>query len=296
MARIRTVKPELLTHEDLFLAEQQTGFPLRIAFVGLFTMADREGRFKWRPGTLKLGVLPFDQLDFSRVLDALASRGFICKYQVDGVDYGVIPTFGKHQVINNRESRSEIPEPEENSFISMTSTRESRVNDASYTPLMQDKGEGKGRERNGREEEGNSCAEASPSVAALPAVVKPKVAKEPAPTGMIWQAYSQAYWNRYGVEPVRNAKVNGQLAQLLTRLGAQEAPAVAQWFLTHNNRWYVQQMHSVDSLLRDAEKLRTEWATGNRMTVAAAQEADRRQETGDMWSRIIEEHEAKGNQ
>jgi hypothetical protein len=82
-------------------------------------------------------------VDFSRVLDALVTRGFVVKYRVDGVDYGCIPTFTKHQVINNRESASTIPEPTENNN---TSTREARVEHASPTPLVQDQGEGKGRE------------------------------------------------------------------------------------------------------------------------------------------------------
>lgn len=53
MSRIRTVKPELFKHEELFDAEQNSKLPLRLAFIGLFTVADREGRFKWRPRTLK---------------------------------------------------------------------------------------------------------------------------------------------------------------------------------------------------------------------------------------------------
>lgn len=114
---------------------------------------------------------------------------------------------------------------------------------------------------------------------------------EPAPTNAIWEAYAFAYERRYSVPPVRNAKVNGQLTNLLTRLGAEEAPAVAAFFVGHNNRYYVQKMHSVDSLIADAEKLRTEWATGRRVTQTAAQEADRLQETGDMWNRIVDEHE-----
>ena len=32
-----------------------------------------------------------DDVDFSRVLDALVTRGFVVKYRVDGVDYGCIP-------------------------------------------------------------------------------------------------------------------------------------------------------------------------------------------------------------
>ena len=101
MARIRTVKPELFKHEELFELEEQTGLPIRIAFVGLFTCCDREGRFKWRPRALKLDVLPYDMVDFSRVLDALTTRGFVVKYEVDGEVFGEIPSFKRHQTINN---------------------------------------------------------------------------------------------------------------------------------------------------------------------------------------------------
>ncbi|WP_239058846.1 hypothetical protein GL267_002960 [Acidithiobacillus ferrianus] len=87
------------------------------------------------------------------------------------------------------------------------------------------------------------------------------VASESAPTTATWEAYSQAYQGRYGTEPVRNQKVNGQLAHLVKRLGQDESPAVAAFFVNHNGRFYVQGMHQVDLLLRDAEKLRTEWVT-----------------------------------
>jgi hypothetical protein len=117
--------------------------------------------------------------------------------------------------------------------------------------------------------------------------------KKEAETAPIWNAYAAAYEKRYGVPPVRNARVNGQLSQFVKRLGAEEAPQVAAWFVWHNNRYYVQKTHSVNCLLADAENLRTEWATGRRVTATAAQEADRLQETGDMWARIIEKHRSK---
>lgn len=160
MARIRTVKPALFKHEGLYDLERETNLPLRLAFIGLFTCCDREGRFAWRPRALKLDVLPYDDdTDFSRVLDALWSRGFVLKYEVDGELYGLIPTFAKHQVINNRESESEIPTPQESSFISSTSTRTPRVSDTKQTPLFPAQGEreGKGREEE-REKEGKDAA------------------------------------------------------------------------------------------------------------------------------------------
>lgn len=149
MSRIRTIKPDFFRHETLFDAEVEERLPLRVAFISLWTIADREGRFKWRPRSLKSDCLPFDNVDFSRVLDALATRGFVVKYEVDGEFYGCIPTFTKHQVINNREAASNIPAP---SKVNKLSTRAGRVRDASSTPLKKDQGEGKGREG---EREGN---------------------------------------------------------------------------------------------------------------------------------------------
>jgi hypothetical protein len=103
----------------------------------------------------------------------------------------------------------------------------------------------------------------------------------------VWDAYALAYHDRYGVEPVRNAKVNGQLAQLVKRLGA-EAPAVAGHYVRSNNLWYVRQGHAVGCLLADAEKLRTEWATGRTVTATYARHLDQQQETANMFDRLCE--------
>lgn len=145
MARIRTIKPEFFRHEALYEAERETGLPLRLAYAGLWTAADREGRFRWSPRTLKLDCLPYDDVDFSRVLDALWTRGFLIRYSDAGIEFGAIPSWKQHQVINNRESPSVHPEPNENNTL----TREPRVGDACGTPLVQVQGEGKGREGKG---------------------------------------------------------------------------------------------------------------------------------------------------
>ena len=147
MARIRTIKPSFFSHYDLYQAEKETSLPLRVAYAGLWTQADREGRFKWCSPELKLGCLPYDDLDFSRVLDALCTRGFIVKYASNGRDFGFIPSFSEHQVINNREAASVLPEPNENNTL----TRTARVDDASTQPLNKDQGEGKGKEGKGKE-------------------------------------------------------------------------------------------------------------------------------------------------
>jgi hypothetical protein len=143
--RIRTIKPEFFNHEGIFDAEHETNLPLRLAFIGLWCAADREGRFRWEPRRLKTQIMPYDDCDFSRVLDALMTRGFIVKYASTTGEFGVIPTFSKHQVINNRERHSELPDPCNCNEIDACLTREPRVNHAG-------KAEGKG---NGMEKEMN---------------------------------------------------------------------------------------------------------------------------------------------
>lgn len=114
MPRIRTVKPEFFTHYDLFQAEKESGMPLRLGFQGLWLCADRDGRFRWQPPQLKLNILPYDPIDFEKLLSALVKYGFIGKYKAsDGKHYGNIPSFNKHQRITGTEATTEsrIPSP-----------------------------------------------------------------------------------------------------------------------------------------------------------------------------------------
>lgn len=150
MARIRTIKPEFFDHEKLFDLEASCGLPIRLAFIGLWTQCDREGRFKWEPRRLKTRILPYDEVDFSRVLDALATRGFVVKYATESGEFGYVPSFPRHQVINNREKESELPQPPEvKGKVDASGTREPRDDHAGKAER---KGkEGKGKEGKGRE-------------------------------------------------------------------------------------------------------------------------------------------------
>jgi hypothetical protein len=109
---IRSVKPELFRHEGLFDAEIDYQLPLRLAFIALITCCDREGRFRWQLRRLKADMLPFDNVDLTQILDALITRGFIMKYEYQGEWYGCIPSWLRHQSINNRERASIFPGPD----------------------------------------------------------------------------------------------------------------------------------------------------------------------------------------
>lgn len=142
------MKPEFFLHEGLFDLEQETGLPIRTAFAGLWTQCDRDGRFHWRPRQLKTQILPYDNCDFSRVLDALATRGFIVKYASSSDEFGYVPSWGKHQIINPREKASAMPKPDKDQ-------QDRRVLDACST---RDDACTQGKEGKGREEEGESAS------------------------------------------------------------------------------------------------------------------------------------------
>lgn len=98
---------------------------------------------------------------------------------------------------------------------------------------------------------------------------KPRPKKDEARTELnreVWESYKNAFFQRYGVDPVRNAKINGMISKYTQRLPAEEAPAVAAYYVFHQGGLYVQSKHCVDLLLRDAEKLRADWATRTQTT------------------------------
>ena len=121
---------------------------------------------------------------------------------------------------------------------------------------------------------------------------KPDISGEPderTPGSIAFASYSQAYQLRYREKPVQNAKVNSIFKNLASRLSAEEAPKVAAFYVSHSNWNYVNSGHCPDLLLRDAEKLRTEWATGNRITTTGARQADRKQNNADIAQRLLDE-------
>jgi uncharacterized protein YdaU (DUF1376 family) len=125
---------------------------------------------------------------------------------------------------------------------------------------------------------------------------KPRKKKEPAPSTFVWQSYSDAYYRRYNIEPVRNATVNGQLSNFIKRVPIDEAPHIAAFYVSHNNSFYVNKMHPIGIMLSDAEKLRTEWATNKQMTRQTAQQVDERQSVSNTAieaQRILDERQGR---
>ena len=104
MARIRTIKPEFFTSDDICALS-----PLaRLLYVGLWCEADRDGRLVWTPGVMKRRYLPDDACDIEVLGAELVGRGLIRLY---GDGLACIPSFARHQHVNIREAQSKLPPP-----------------------------------------------------------------------------------------------------------------------------------------------------------------------------------------
>lgn len=108
MARARNIKPGFYKNEDL----AECTIWARYIFPGLWMLADREGRLEDRPKRIKGELVPFDTIDIEPLLNELAEREFILRYEANGSRYIQILNFERHQNPHHREGPSTIPKPE----------------------------------------------------------------------------------------------------------------------------------------------------------------------------------------
>ncbi|MEE1869056.1 hypothetical protein [Pseudomonas auratipiscis] len=94
-------------------------------------------------------------------------------------------------------------------------------------------------------------------------------------TFKVWANYAMAYRKRYSTWPVWNAKVGGQLGQLVDRLGADVAHHVAAHYLKTSDAAVLRKCHSLNELLVNAESYHTQWVTGQRINGATARQMER---------------------
>lgn len=140
MARIRTVKPDLFKNEAL----AELPVSARILFIGLFCLADKEGRLEDRPKRIKAEIFPYDNVDVHDQLTRLQSAGFIQRYEVGDLKVIQVVNFTKHQRITGSEALTESEFPPKGNTLETTWKHSGNTLD-----------DRKGREGKGKEQEGN---------------------------------------------------------------------------------------------------------------------------------------------
>lgn len=110
MARTRSIKPGFFDNDVLGDLPPLT----RLLFIGLWCIADREGRLEDRPRKIKKAILGYDDVDsdgVDKMLQSLQDTGFIIRYEAEGSRYIQVINFVKHQNPHMKEKPSEIPPP-----------------------------------------------------------------------------------------------------------------------------------------------------------------------------------------
>ena len=108
MARARNIKPAFFHNDKLSELD-----PLaRLAFIGMWTIANFKGCIEYRPKMLKVQILPYDVCDIELLVNNLEQARFIRFYAEQGKKYIKIVNFEKHQNPhkNERDAGSDIPD------------------------------------------------------------------------------------------------------------------------------------------------------------------------------------------
>jgi hypothetical protein len=107
MARARNIKPSFFSNEQLAHCSPWA----RLCFVGLWCLADREGRLEYRPTRIKMQLFPGDSIDVEPLLEELEQQDLILRYRVGTLDLVQVLAFLKHQHPHFKEPPSELPAP-----------------------------------------------------------------------------------------------------------------------------------------------------------------------------------------
>lgn len=110
----RIIKESITTSEKL---ASLSDFEFRL-WIGLITQADDAGRGDARPAVIRGRIFPFRERltvkDVGCSLRALADKGCIALYEIDGRPYFYFPNWSKHQRV--RDCKPKYPEPTEDSL------------------------------------------------------------------------------------------------------------------------------------------------------------------------------------
>jgi hypothetical protein len=105
--RARNIKPAFFKNDILAECSPMA----RLLYIGLWCIADREGRLELRPKRIRAEIFPYENCKIESLLEELRKSGFIIAYKFDDNLYLEIPTFIQHQNCHIKEAASTIPAP-----------------------------------------------------------------------------------------------------------------------------------------------------------------------------------------
>lgn len=93
MSRIRSVHPGLFTDEAFVSLSSDA----QVFYIGLWTEADDQGVFEWKPATLRMKLRGIKDGPVEPLLAELVAANCICSYEIEGRKFGAVRNFRKYQ-------------------------------------------------------------------------------------------------------------------------------------------------------------------------------------------------------
>jgi hypothetical protein len=93
MARIRSIHPGLFTDE----AFASLSMAARVLLLGIWTEADDQGVFEWKPVTLKMRIFSADNVDVVPLMEELKGADAIRQFSLEGKAHGAVRNFCRYQ-------------------------------------------------------------------------------------------------------------------------------------------------------------------------------------------------------
>lgn len=122
-------------------------------------------------------------------------------------------------------------------------------------------------------------------------VLDSKPEKQKSAGSLIFEAYQDAYIQRYKIEPLRNAKTNSICSQIAKQLPLDEAIALMHFFVQQNVAFYLQRSHAIQLALGDLQALRTNMLQNKAMSSRQAFLADKQQAQKNIVDSYLENRE-----
>ena len=102
MPRTRYIRPGFFENEELAEQSHQT----RLFFIGLWTLADREGYVEYRPKRLKRNIFPYENCDIDGMVGELVAIDKLEVVEIEGTKLLKVSKWHEHQNIHHKETPS----------------------------------------------------------------------------------------------------------------------------------------------------------------------------------------------
>lgn len=125
----------------------------------------------------------------------------------------------------------------------------------------------------------------------LPDPKPPQKHKKESRSCKAWEGYKRAYQERYKVAPERGKMFNNWLCKFCDEVPQEHHDDVAYFYVKHNDAWFVRNGHDPKWLALNAQRLYTEWRTGNKITGQAAKQTELADANMEALKRVLERDE-----